>query len=206
MITISTFILLCIFSYFIGCFSTGKLLAKGYKSLNIYKVGNGFPDTQNIYEHVSKPLGIMVGALDFLKMYLFMQLINFILSDPYLSSQFPHFQHLSTQNHLFIIGFAMILGHSLPITHKFIGGRGLFTFIGYIAFFAFWPMLIVSILGLILVFVFKQIRFAQYMIVLLPPFVNFFFPGGKQFIAKMFVASLLLIIINYILSKRLGEI
>ncbi len=206
MLAVLLFILLMLLSYFIGCFSTGRIVAKTYKNLNIYKVGNGYPDTMNIYQNVSKTLGILVGMIDFLKIYLFMHILNFLLTDPYLASQFPVLHDISSQNHILVIGFCMILGHSLPVTHKFIGGRGLLTFIGYFAYFAFWPMVIVSILGLILVFGFKQIRFAQYMIVLLPPFVNFFFPGGKPFVAKMFIAALLILIINIILSKRLGEI
>lgn len=206
MITTFTFILLLVFSYFIGCFSTGRIVAKAYKSLDIYKIGNGYPDTMNIYMNVSKPLGILVGAIDLLKIFIFMHILAFVLRDPFIISQFSYLEHISSQNHLLVIGFAMILGHILPVTHNFKGGRGLFSFIGYISYFAIWPMLIVSIIGLIIVYAFKQIRFAQYMIVLLPPFVNFFFPGGKQFVAKMFIASLLVVIINLILSKRLGEI
>lgn len=100
----------------------------------------------------------------------------------------------------------MIIGHCLPANHHFKGGRGIFTYMGLVTFFAPYPMLIIAFLSFFLVYVFKQIRFAQYMIVLLPPFINFLFPGGKEFIGKMFVVALLMIIINFIVSKRLGEI
>ena len=94
----------------------------------------------------------------------------------------------------------------MPITHHFKGGRGLFTYMGLVTFIAPWPMIIVIFLAMIVVFFFKQIRFAQYMIVLLPPFINFFFPGGKEFLGKMFIAAFLMGIINYFVSKKLGEI
>jgi len=100
----------------------------------------------------------------------------------------------------------MILGHCLPVTHWFKGGRGIFTYIGFLLFFAPWPTIIVCIMAAILVAFFNQIRFSQYMIVLLPPFINFFFPGGKQFMAKMFLAAILMGIMNFFVSKKLGEI
>ncbi len=100
----------------------------------------------------------------------------------------------------------MVIGHCLPITHHFKGGRGFFTYIGFILYFAPYPMMIIIVLAIILVMVFKQMRFAQYMVVMLPPFVNFFFEDDPSFLAKMFIAALLMGIINFIVSKKLGEI
>lgn len=198
MIDTIVFIGLLLVSYFLGCFSTSRLIAKYFKSLNIYKVGTGHPDTQNIYYNVDKTLGIFAGLVDFGKMVLYLAVINLILR--YL------FQDIATQNHLLILGFVMIIGHCLPITHHFKGGRGIFTYIGFIFFFAPWPMVIVALLGLLIIIFFKQIRFAQYCIVLLPPFVNFFFTDSIEFVAKLFIAALLMGIINFVVSKKMGEI
>jgi len=57
-------LLLILLSYLLGCFSTARLVAKWAKSLNIYRVGTGHADSENIYENVSHPLGLMVGAID----------------------------------------------------------------------------------------------------------------------------------------------
>ncbi|MFA7543503.1 MAG: glycerol-3-phosphate acyltransferase, partial [Candidatus Cloacimonadaceae bacterium] len=72
-------ILIFILAYLYGSQATARLIAKGARSLNINKVGTGLADTENIYTNISKPLGILVGALDLVKAYVFLQVINFIL-------------------------------------------------------------------------------------------------------------------------------
>jgi len=116
------FIGLIIVSYGIGCFSTARILAKSVRSLNIYKVGSGHPDTENIFNNVSKPLGIVAGVLDFSKLYAYLYLLRFILIKTY-----PEFTLGSFQNNpwFLTIGFAMVVGHCLPVTHRFKGGRGI---------------------------------------------------------------------------------
>jgi acyl phosphate:glycerol-3-phosphate acyltransferase len=192
-------ILFTIVSYAIGCFSAARLVALHFKQLNIYKVGSGHPDTENIYQNVSKPLGVLAGIIDMAKMYFFLLIVSYL---------FRRFGLVGNGHAVWlqIFGFAMIVGHCLPATNRFKGGRGLFTFIGFASFFVFWPMVIVVTLALIVIFAFKQIRFAQYMIVLLPPFVSYFFPCYKGFFPNMLVLSILMGIMNYIVSKRLGEI
>ncbi len=199
------FAALLIVSYLIGCFSTARLFAKSFRSLNIYKVGTGHPDTQNIFCNISKPLGILSGIVDFSKMFILLYLLYYLLTKFY--------PCIATQTHLLILGFLMVIGHSFPLTNKFKGGRGIFTYLGYITFFFYfytiWPMIGVAVLALLVIVFFKQIRFAQYMIVLLPPFISFFLkgiPNEPHFPAKMFISAILMGIINFFVSKRLGEI
>jgi len=203
MLSMIVFVVLLIISYLLGCFSTAKLFAKSYKSINVYKVGTGHPDTQNIYNNVDRTLGIFTGIVDFGKMYFYIVLLSFLLNYPPITDVIGN---IGTNDHLLILGFFMVVGHCLPVTHHFKGGRGIFTYIGFVLFFAPFPMMIIILLAIILVMFFKQIRFAQYMIVMLPPFINFFFEDDPSFLAKMFFAALLMGIINYIVSKKLGEI
>ncbi|MBC8416346.1 MAG: glycerol-3-phosphate acyltransferase [Candidatus Cloacimonetes bacterium] len=203
MISIIAFITLLIISYFLGCFSTAKFITKSYKSMNIYKVGTGHPDTQNIFRNINKSLGIFVGIVDFGKMFFYLVLLDFLLN---YSPVVKAIGEIGTVNHLLILGFAAVIGHCLPLTHRFKGGRGLFTYIGFVTFFMLWPMIIIVTLSLIIVIFFKQIRFAQYMIVLLPPFINFFFERDPVFLGKMFIVAILMGIINFFVSKKLREI
>lgn len=203
MLSIIVFAVLLIISYLLGCFSAAKLIVKSFKSINIYKVGTGHPDTQNIYNNIDKMLGIFTGIVDFGKMYFYIVLLSYLLNYPPITKVIGN---IGTPNHLLVLGFFTIIGHCLPITHRLKGGRGLFTYIGFVLYFAPFSMLIIIVLAIILVLVFKQIRFAQFMIVLLPPFVNFFFVKDSAFLAKMFIAALLMGIINLIVSKKLGEI
>ncbi len=204
MLSILAFIIIFLISYFLGCLSTAKITAKTFRSINIYKVGTGHPDTQNIYNNIDKTLGAFVGIVDMGKMFFYLILLKYLLNNNYVINLLQ--DELGTQNHLLVFGFATIIGHCLPITHHFKGGRGLFTYIGFVTFFAPYPMIIVALFATIIVQVFKQIRFAQYMIVLLPPFINFFFERDASFLAKMFLAAILMGVINFVVSKKLGEI
>jgi len=203
MLSMIVFVVLLIISYLLGCFSTAKLMAKSYKSINVYKVGTGHPDTQNIYNNIDKTLGIFTGIVDFGKIFFYIILLEFLLNYQPITDIIGN---IGTNNHLLILGFFMVIGHCLPITHRFKGGRGFFTYIGFILYFAPYPMMIIILLAIILVVFFKQIRFAQYMVVMLPPFINFFFEDDSSLLATMFIAALLMGIINFIVSKKLGEI
>ena len=193
---------ICIVSYFLGCFSTARVLARHFKNLNIYKVGTRLADTHNIYHHISKPLGILATIMDIAKMVFYIILLKFLFG----MFSFPN---LSSNTMLFVYGIMMIAGHCLPVTHKFIGGRGINPYIGLMLIFIPYIMPFIFLLALLIGFIFKQVRFAQYLVVLLPPIVCLFLPAEeitKSQNTLMVVAALLMGIFNYIVSKRLGEI
>lgn len=194
------YILLSILSYAIGCFSTARLIAKAYRSLNIYKVGTGHPDTQNIYINVDKSLGIFAGFVDFSKIYIYLFILKIILST------LPQTMHLATRESLLFLGFMMLVGHCLPVTHRFMGGRGVFTYMGLVMFIAPYPMLISGLLAFLVTLRFEQHRFVQYMAVLLPPFLNLIFDHNETLVGMMFVLAILMGIINFFVSKKRGEI
>ncbi len=187
---------ICVVFYFLGCLSTARVIARA-KSLNIYKIGTGLADTENIYTNISKPLGILSGIADFGKMYLLILVLKTIL--------FLEHQHLATEDLLFVYGFFLILGHCLPITHRFRGGRGIFTFSGLLFYFAPIPVIAVGIGAYLITHFYKQVRFSQYMMVLLPPLLSIFFIDGRQLIMRMMLGAVLMGIINFIVSKKMGE-
>ena len=206
--------LIFVLAYIYGGFSTARIIAKSFRSLNIYKIGSGLADTENIYTHLSKPMGILVGLLDVVKAYLFLQVVHFLLSllQPYMGSDQWHI--LYSHSLMMIYGLGMLIGHCLPWQHHFRGGRGIFTYMGFFAYFSFWPIFITAFLAWILVVRFRQIRFAQYMIVILPVilFQIFFYaiPGFRHelppfFVSLMLFNALFMGVLNIIVSKRLGE-
>ena len=192
-------------AYLIGCISSAKLLAKTFKSLNVYRVGTGHPDTENIFNNVSKSLGILTGLIDMGKIYILLWLSKLILELPYFGWGDSTIFKL-----LLFVGLSSILGHCFPITHKFIGGRGMFSYIGIILFFAPTPMLVIAILAAFIVIKYHQIRFAKFMIILLPPILNLIPIMNKtnystRFIWEMFLAAVIIGILNFLVSKRKGE-
>ncbi|HNX37985.1 MAG TPA: glycerol-3-phosphate acyltransferase [Candidatus Cloacimonadota bacterium] len=205
--------LILLLSYLFGGFSTARILAKNVRSLNIYKVGTGLADTENIYTNVSHPMGILVGLIDASKSYFYLAIVNFILQ---ILDQAPGIDlALAFQgNVLMLYGMALLIGHCLPISNHLRGGRGIFTYVGIVAFFAPIPSMIAVLIGWGLVFFWKQIRFAQYSIVILPlileSVLESFIKGYNadrppHFIPMMMGLALLMGITNITLSKRLGE-
>ncbi len=208
------FLILCL-SYLYGCLSTARIISKSSRSLNIYKVGSGLADTENIYSNISKPLGVLVGALDAAKAYVFLLVVEMLLSLWNRSGSITGIALLYQHNIMLLYGLGMLIGHCLPFTNHFRGGRGIFTYMGYIAYFAFYPMLITAIIAWILVAKFKQIRFAQYLIVILPVIIFQIFysliPSYRNELPTYFVPillgiALLMGVLNIIVSKKLGEI
>lgn len=207
-------ILIFALAYIYGGFSTANIIAKNFRSLNIYRVGTGMADTENIYSNISKSMGLLVGAIDLSKAYLFLKVVELILRLLGNATSFAHFDILYSPTLMMVYGVGMLIGHCLPLTHHFRGGRGIFTYMGFFAYFAFLPILITAILAMILVWGFKQVRFAQYTIVILPVVLYQIFyytiPWYRKdlppyFTAILFGTALFMGILNIIVSKRLGE-
>lgn len=197
-LTVISISVISIISYFLGCFSTARLIAKNFKNLNIYKVGSGFADTENLFSNISKPLGILSALIDLGKMTLYLFFLRYFMN-------LLGYNELVTEIPLFIYGFFLITGHCLPINHNFKGGRGIFTYIGLLLVFMFHPMIYILLIACILIFVFKQIRFAQYFIVFIPPILSIFIGKPRQIIILMIITAFLMGFLNFVVSKRLGE-
>lgn len=188
-------IVLVIIAYILGSFSFGKLFAKWGRKINIYKVGDGTPDASNIYINISKWLGILVGILDFARAYLILYLadILFLEGNPVA---------------LLLVGMAVVIGSCFPFIYGFRGGRGVLAYTGFLFYFAPLPALIVSIL-LLMIFIFaRQIRFIQYMIVILVPIIAFIFTATNRIDHPLYLVftSILMGILNFLVSKRYREI
>jgi len=207
-------ILIVIIAYLYGCFSTARIVAKSFRSLNVYKIGTGLADTENIYTNISKPLGTLVGAIDVAKAYLFLLIVEFVLRFIDIKIiNYPSFTVLYSDNLMLIYGISMLIGHCLPFTHRFRGGRGIFTYMGILAYFAFLPTIISAFIAWIIVLRFKQIRFAQYLIVILPVILYIIFYtlfhyhkySPPYFITLLLGNAIMMGILNIIVSKKLGE-
>lgn len=197
-------IVVLVIAYFCGLLSTARIFARTFRYLKITKVGTGHADTMNIYSNVSKTLGVMVGLVDIAKMYLFLYLVKYLFINI-----FHQHEHV-TDNYLFVYGFFVILGHCFPFYNKFKGGRGIFTFAGYLGFFAPTTMLIVGAIATVIALVFGQYRTAKYVVVGLPVVVSLFTSTIMQatpgLTTKIFIASALMVIVNFIVSRKRKEL
>lgn len=214
-----TFALVLVLSYLIGSISVGRYVVKKARCLNIGKVGSGYPDTENIYYNVSKPLGTLVALINFAKMYAWMLLLNYFLTK---FGEKYHIDFMANVNTMFFWGFAFVIGNCLPVLNKFKGGRGILTYAAFVTWFHPYIMLQIGVLNLYIIIAHKQYRAAQYLTVLLPPmlgllwstFFKYFFVNSSfasyyadtSFPTRLLLAGFFMGVLNLILSKRLGEI
>ncbi len=192
-------IILIISAYFIGSFSVARILVKVFMNKNIYKIGTGNPDAGNVFDNVSRPLGILVGLIDFLK----------VLVPTCIVDRFILKIHSNPENSilLLIASFAIVIGHCVPFAHNFKGGRGIIAYMGVLFYFIPYQMIIITMFALILIIFFNQKRFSQYMIVILSPLTSFFWsPTNRIEPQFIFITSILMGILNFFVSKRHGEI
>lgn len=195
---------IAILAYICGLFSTARVFAKTFKYLNITKVGSGHADTKNIFSNVSKAMGVLVGLIDIAKIYLFLYLVKYCLINVINRPDF------AADNFLFIYGFFLILGHCFPFYNRFRGGRGIFTYAGYLGFFAPISTLIVGVISTIIALVFGQYRAAKYFMVGGPVIASLIISTITQvtpgLTMKIFIASILMIAVNFIVSRKRKEI
>jgi glycerol-3-phosphate acyltransferase PlsY len=195
---------IALLAYICGLFSTARVFAKTFKYLKITKVGTGHADTKNIYSNVSKTMGVIVGIIDIAKMYLFLYFIKYIIISVFNKPD------LASDNLLFIYGFFLILGHCFPFYNKFKGGRGIFTYAGYLGFFAPASTLIVGIISAIIALAFGQYRAAKYFMVGGPVVASLIISTITQvtpgLTMKIFIAAILMIAVNFIVSRKRKEI
>lgn len=119
--------------YLVGNFNPAHFIAK-IKGINIREVGSKNPGASNITMKLGWKYGILTGVLDILKAFV-----------PVLTLKLLSYDTVD----LVMMGTAVIIGHIYPVFHKFKGGKGTASFVGFTL--ALNPLYGV-ILGLIIVF------------------------------------------------------
>ena len=137
------YIILAVISYFMGNFSSARLVAK-FNHGDITKCGSGNPGTLNTWRAFGFWAGILTFVLDMIKGVV-PTLVAYLL-----------FGHLGCNPEVavYVAGFAVVLGHIFPVLFKFKGGKGIATSIGIFLVINWWVSLIVfavMIIGMLFV-------------------------------------------------------
>ena len=122
------FIVMALVSYLIGCFNFARIIAK-HKHKDITKIGSGNPGTMNMSREFGWKIGALTFVLDAVKGGIVV-LAGHLLYQGYV---FSGTQISVTDVARYFCGVFAVLGHIVPITAKFKGGKGIAT-----AFGVFW--------------------------------------------------------------------
>lgn len=117
------FIIIVVFGYLLGNFSSAKFLSRLVHD-DITKHGSGNPGTMNMLRTFGFKLGALTLVLDVLKGALPSLLGYFIFGGNGATMAYVG---------LFVGGFSAIFGHIFPVFHNFKGGKGVACIVGMFA-------------------------------------------------------------------------
>ena len=101
------------FSYLIGSIPFGYILTKFFLKKDIREIGSGNIGATNVLRTGNKTIGYLTLVLDVLKA---------IIPVIYIKFQFPELVYVSS--------LSVFIGHVFPVWLKFIGGKGVATYVG----------------------------------------------------------------------------
>ena len=105
--------LIIIISYFLGSIPFGFLLTKIFLKKDVRSIGSGNIGATNVLRPGNKTIGYLTLVLDVLKA---------IIPVIYIKFQFPELVYVSS--------LSVFIGHVFPVWLKFIGGKGVATYVG----------------------------------------------------------------------------
>jgi glycerol-3-phosphate acyltransferase PlsY len=120
-----TFALLAAVGYLIGSISSGYIVGKIYRNVDLRTLGSGSTGATNTFRTLGRGAGILVATLDILKGILavgFAYLMFYASSDREVAQA--------------IAAIAVVIGHCWPVTLQGRGGRGVATGFGALLFVA----------------------------------------------------------------------
>lgn len=139
-------VVLLIVSYLLGSISTGYLVAKVGKGIDIREHGSGNVGTTNILRTMGVLPAILVLVLD-----MFKGLVPVYLA-----------RHLfGTPEAMMLSGIMAVIGHNWPVFHGFRGGKGIATSMGVILALNPFVLLILAVMGAIIILLTRFVSLAS---------------------------------------------
>ncbi|MDA0297605.1 MAG: glycerol-3-phosphate acyltransferase [Actinobacteria bacterium] len=107
-----------IVSYFLGTFPSALIIAKR-GGVDVTAAGSGNPGTSNVVRLLGWKYGLVVFVADVLKGSASVAIAWFVMNTQPDALRVSHLAYAC--------GYAAVIGHTFPITRKFVGGKGVAT-------------------------------------------------------------------------------
>jgi len=166
---IAASLLAIIAGYLSGSVNYAIIVTRAVVGKDIRELGNKNPGMSNVGRSVGKSWGLLVMILDALKV-----IVPLILARVFLFHRDAELDFAI----LYLIGIAGVIGHCLPVFHRFNGGGGIGPMQGVSLFFVPLEYLVSMLIGgLFVIFFVKRVkhRYTQWtpiMFVILTPFLT----------------------------------
>jgi len=126
-----------ILSYLLGSISSGIIIAKTYKSVNLREMGSRNTGASNVMRLIGVKPGVVTFIGDFIKAIIACFIGKF----------------LAGENGVYIAGLCCIIGHNWPVYYKFNGGKGVACTTAIILFTFPYPAALVAILACLVIII-----------------------------------------------------
>lgn len=130
------YVISAVVGYLLGCVNPAAIASK-IKNRDLRTLGTGNLGTTNTVMNFGKRWGAFVLAVDVMKAYIAVKLIQLVYPE-YVTAKF-------------VAGFAAVLGHCFPFYLNFRGGKGLASFAGFVLAADPLTFVILICVGLVLV-------------------------------------------------------
>jgi acyl phosphate:glycerol-3-phosphate acyltransferase len=178
--------LIVLLSYLIGSIPTAYLAGRFLRGKDIRNLGDRNMGAQNTFRQISPLPGIIVGLIDAGKGFLVIMLARAV--------------GLSL-GWLFITGLAAVLGHNWPVYLGFRGGRGEATTIGILYALITAPALILTIPGIVILSLTRNVTLSSAIIFISMPFICWW-QHVEGAVIVYSIGLLLLVAITHLLRTR----
>lgn len=160
--------LILIIGYFIGSFNISILMSKKIeeKGKDIRNRNSGNAGATNSLRTYGKKFAFLVFIFDFLKCFI----PTIILVSIFNHAIYTYVDEYKLFSHLIALG--VVIGHILPIYHKFKGGKGVACSVGFVAAINPIIFIIAAILFFTIYFIWKYVALASILTaILVIPFI-----------------------------------
>lgn len=172
-------ILFVIIAYLIGSISSGYLIGKLTKGIDIRQYGSKNAGATNAFRVLGKKAGLATLIFDGVKGLIIILVAHMIGFSPTI---------------VIISGIAAIVGHNWPIFFGFRGGRGIATSIGIMFGISWQVFLTVLIIGLIPLAITRYVSLGSIVGAIIFPIVMYFFGEPLPYIIFAIIMSVLAIV------------
>ncbi len=181
-------ILLIIIAYFIGSISSGYLIGKFSRGIDIRNHGSKNAGATNAFRVLGKTAGVLTLFFDGLKGFVVITAAQLMGFSPTI---------------VIFAGIAVIAGHNWPVFLGFRGGRGVATSIGIIFGISWQVFITVLIIGLIPLIITRYVSVGSLTGAVVFPWIMILFGEPLPYLIFAFIMSILAIVRHISNIKRL---
>ena len=187
---------LTILAYLIGALPFGYIIGK-LKGIDIRDHGSGNIGATNVRRTLGKKFAILCFALDFLKGFIPVLIVNILIRQQVLKL---------TDIAIILVAFASVIGHMWPVYLKFKGGKGVSTIAGILLAIAPLSLLTAGIAWIIVFYSSRYVSLASISATVILPVTAFFLSKMEIYPLSMPLQLMLVFLSLLVIVRHIGNI